>query len=461
MRHLVKEITGMEGAEVNLAGWVAARRDHGKIIFIDLRDRSGIAQIVFTPEIPEAADLRAEYVIQVTGKVKRRPEGMINEKIPTGFYEVEATKLRVISKAEPLPLPIDNDGYEIDENVRLKYRYLDLRRPRLQRNLRLRAQVCDFIREYLKERDFVEIETPILTKSTPEGSRDFLVPSRLQPGKFYALPQSPQQYKQLLMVAGFERYFQIAKALRDEDLRANRAFEHTQLDLEMSFVEQQDVMHLVENLLTELFQKFGKKIYQKPFPVFDYNQVIKKYGDEHIDLREEKDKKDPNILSLAWIINFPVFVKDKKTGKLTYSHNPFTAPHPESIPDLMAGRNLEKIVSLQYDLMCNGQEIAGGGIRIHDPQVLEKVFEILGHTKEEIKSQFGHMLEAFTYGVPPHGGIASGIDRLCMILTGEENLREVVAFPQTSGGQTAVMDAPSEVSKEQLEELGIEIKKRS
>lgn len=461
MRHLVKEITGMEGTEVVLAGWVAGRRDHGKIIFIDLRDRSGLAQIVFTSEIPGAADLRSEYVIQVTGKVKRRPEGMVNEKIPTGFYEIEATKLQIISKAEPLPLPIDNDGYDVDENVRLKYRYLDLRRPRLQKNLRLRAQVCDFIREYLKERDFVEIETPLLTKSTPEGSRDFLVPSRLQPGKFYALPQSPQQYKQLLMVAGFERYFQLARALRDEDLRANRAFEHTQLDLEMSFVEQQDVMRLVEGLLTELFQKFGKKIYQKPFPVFDYNQVVKKYGDEHIDLREGNDKKDPNVLSLAWIINFPVFVKDEKTGKLTYSHNPFTAPHPESIPDLMAGKNLEKITSLQYDLMCNGQEIAGGGIRIHDPRVLEKVFEILGHSKEEIKAQFGHMLEAFTYGVPPHGGIASGIDRLCMILAGEENLREVVAFPQTSGGQTAVMDAPSEVSKEQLEELGIEIKRKN
>lgn len=461
MRHLVKEITGMEGAEVVLAGWVAARRDHGKIIFIDLRDRSGIAQIVFTPQIPEAADLRSEYVIQVTGKVKKRPEGMINEKIPTGFYEVEATKLRIISKAEPLPLPIEGDGYDIDENVRLKYRYLDLRRPRLQKNIRLRADVCNFIREYLRERDFVEIETPLLTKSTPEGSRDFLVPSRLQPGKFYALPQSPQQYKQLLMVAGFERYFQLARALRDEDLRANRAFEHTQLDLEMSFVEQQDVMRLVENLITELFQKFGKKIYQRPFPIFDYNQVIKKYGDEHVDLRKEEDKKDPNVLSLAWIINFPVFVKDEKTGKLTYSHNPFTAPHPESIPDLMAGRNLEKITSLQYDLMCNGQEIAGGGIRIHNPQVLERVFEILGHSKEEIKAQFGHMLEAFTYGVPPHGGIAAGIDRLCMIITGEENLREVVAFPQTSGGQTAVMDAPSEVSKEQLAELGIEIKKKN
>jgi len=457
MRVLTSDIHKHENEAVKLFGWVHARRDHGKIIFIDLRDRSGVVQLVFTPSesfYSEAEKLRPEWVIHVKGTVKKRPKGMENPALPNGDLEIGVESLEVLNQSEALPLPIDTPGYEIEENVRLKYRYLDLRRSRLQKNIALRSEVSQFVRQYLTKRDFIEIETPLLTKSTPEGARDFIVPSRLQPGKFYALPQSPQQYKQLLMVAGFERYFQLARALRDEDLRADRGFEHTQVDLEMSFVEQRDVMNLIEGLITTLFEKFGKKIHTKPFPMFDHKDAVKKFGADKFDLREEKNQ---DIMAPAWVINFPVFEKDEKTGKLTYSHNPFTAPHPEDVLDLMAGKNLEKMTSLQYDLVCNGHEIGGGGIRINKPEVLERVFEILGHPKAKIHEQFGHMLEAFTYGAPPHGGIALGLDRIIMLLAGEESLKEVVAFPQSSGGQTSVMNAPSEVAKEQLDELGLEI----
>ncbi|MBI2033784.1 MAG: aspartate--tRNA ligase [Candidatus Liptonbacteria bacterium] len=459
MRILSNEIASHEGKEVVLAGWVGARRDHGKLIFIDLRDRRGLAQLVFTPEkktYAEADKLRPEWVIQVKGEVRRRPKGMENPALPSGNFEVSVAEIEVLNHAITPPFPLESDGYDIDESIRLKYRYLDLRRPRLSRNLKIRHQVSQFIRKYLGDRDFVEVETPILTKSTPEGARDFIVPSRLQPGKFYALPQSPQQYKQLLMVAGFERYFQLARALRDEDLRADRGFEHTQLDLEMSFVGEKDVMELIEGLMTALFEDFGKKIYKKPFPVIDYKEAIKKFGADKFDLRAKKNLEE---VALAWVINFPVFVRDEKTKELTYSHNPFTAPRGEDIPKLLAHKDLENLVSLQYDLVCNGFEIGGGGIRINKAEVLEKVFKILGHSKDKIQKQFGHMLEAFRFGAPPHGGIALGLDRILMILAGEEYLREVVAFPTTGGGETSVMDAPSEVDKSQLDELHLKIKK--
>ena len=460
MRVHVNDVVKHEGDEIELYGWVNTRRDHGKIIFIDIRDREGVAQLVFTPDTEfygEAEKLRPEWVINVKGRVRRRPKGMENPAITTGNFEVGVMSLKILNPSLALPLPIDIDGYDVDENVRLKYRYLDLRRPRLQKNIKLRHEVSQFIRNYLSEQGFIEVETPLLTKSTPEGSRDFIVPSRLQPGKFYALPQSPQQYKQLLMVAGFERYFQLARALRDEDLRADRGFEHTQVDLEMSFVEQRDVMNLVEGLATAVFEKFGKKIYKKPFPVFDHKEVLKKFGSDKFDFREDKN---PDTVALAWVINFPVFVKDEKTGKLTYSHNPFTGPRREDEEKLLAGEDLEKLVSLQYDLVCNGYEIGGGGIRINKPEVLEKVFEILGHSKEKIQKEFGHMLEAFRYGAPPHGGIALGLDRIVMLLSNETSIKEVVAFPQTAGGQTSIMDAPSEVDKTQLEELGLQLIKK-
>ncbi|MDO8515712.1 MAG: aspartate--tRNA ligase [bacterium] len=459
MRTYIKDIAQMDGQEVELMGWVDVRRDHGKIRFFDLRDRSGVAQLIVLPDSPayeEAASLRPEWVVSIKGEVRKRPKGMINANISTGEVEVGVKAITVLNASEAPPFPLDTDGKDIDESVRLKYRYLDLRRKRLQKNIILRHETAQFIRNYLSANGFLEIETPMLTKSTPEGSRDFIVPSRLQPGKFYALPQSPQQYKQLLMVAGFERYFQLARCLRDEDLRADRGFEHTQVDLEMSFVEQRDVMALVEDMVTALFEKMGKKIQTKPFPVFDYKDAVKKYGADKFDMREG-ETKDPNVAAFAWVINFPVFEKDPKTGELTYSHNPFTAPHPEDIPDLMAGKNLEKMTSLQYDLICNGYEAGGGGIRINKAEILEKIFEILGHSKEKIQAEFGHMLEAFRHGAPPHGGIGIGLERLVMLLANEEYLREVVAFPTTAGGSTSIMDAPSEVDKKQLDELGLKI----
>ena len=460
MRTVTKDTLNKVGETVMLMGWVDVRRDHGKLIFIDLRDRWGIAQVVFSPknnELLKIADkLRSEWVIKIDGVVKERPEGMQNADILTGKTEIEATRLEILAEAKTPPFDVSGDGREIDEELRLKYRYLDLRRSRLQKNIFLRDKFLNLTREYLRKEDFIEIETPMLTKSTPEGSRDFVVPSRIYSGKFYALPQSPQQYKQLLMAAGFERYFQIARAMRDEDTRADRALEHTQIDLEMSFVEQNDVMNLVEGLVTSVVEKLGYGVYQKPFPIFSCQEAIKKFGADKFDIRE---KKEPNVLGFAWVKDFPVFEKDEN-GNLTYSHNPFTAPKPEEVEKLMDGRNLEKLVSLQYDLVLNGYEVGGGGIRINKAEVLEKIFEVLGHSKEKIHREFGHMLEAFKYGAPPHGGIALGLDRLIMILTGETAIREVVAFPLTGDGRDPMMNSPSELSAGQLKELHIKVEKQ-
>jgi len=448
-RTLAIDCQGKIGQIVKLQGWVNSRRDHGGLIFIDLRDRSGIIQAVCGKE---AKELRPEFVVEIEGEVKKRSPGLINPKIETGTIEVKAQKIKVLNQAQTLPFPIDTDGHEIEEELRLKYRYLDLRRPRLQKIIRLRSDLVQHARDYLFKNDFVEIETPLLTKSTPEGSRDFIVPSRLQPGKFYALPQSPQQYKQLLMVAGFERYFQIARCLRDEDLRADRAFEHTQIDLEMSFVQREDVMAQVEGLAIYVFEKLGAKIKQKPFPVFTYEEAIKKFGSDKFDLRSDKEKKE-SVLAFAWVIDFPFFEKTPE-GKWTYTHNPFSNPIPDHNQAFLKGK-VEGILTTQYDLVCNGVEAAGGSIRSNDPKVLTKVFEVLGHSKADIEKKFGHMLEAFRLGAPPHGGIACGIDRWVMILTKEKDLREVVAFPMTSSGRTAVMDAPAEVDRQLLKELKI------
>jgi len=455
MRTFVVDIVKKENETVELFGWVHARRDHGKLVFIDLRDRSGLAQVVFGPDIKLASDLRLEYVVKVGGAVKKRPPAMVNDKLPTGQYEVSATALEILARAKELPIPVDGDGYDINEEVRLKYRYLDLRRERLQKNLRLRHQIVNYMRTFLDARGFVEIETPILTKATPEGARDFLVPSRLQQGKFYALPQSPQQYKQLLMVAGFERYYQIARCFRDEDPRRDRSYgEFTQLDLEMSFTTQDDILNLVEELYIEIVEKVaGKKVLKKPFPRFTHKEAMEKFGADKFDLRKEKD---PDVMAFAWVLDFPLF-EQTETRALTPSHHPFTAPKDEDIPLLDA--DPLKVRSWQHDLVCNGLEVGGGSIRITNPDIQKKVFRILGHSEEEIDKKFGHLLEAFRYGAPPHGGIAPGIERLMMALTGEENVREVTAFPMTSGGQTAVMDAPSEADKKQLDELGLEVKK--
>jgi aspartyl-tRNA synthetase len=441
------------GQKVKVCGWVQTRRDHGKLIFVDLRDISGIVQVVFGSE---AKDLGNEFVLEVFGEVVNRPKNLVNDKIETGKIELKAQEFKILGRSKSLPFPIDTDGHEIEEEVRLKYRYLDLRRTRLQKMIKVRSDLIRYAREFLFEKDFLEIETPILTKSTPEGSRDFIVPSRLQKGEFYALPQSPQQYKQLLMIAGFERYFQIARCLRDEDLRSDRTFEHTQIDLEMSFVQREDVMKLVEELAVFVFESLGARILAKPFPVFTYRDAVKKFGADKFDLRNDKEKRE-NFLAFAWIVDFPFFEKTPE-GKWTYTHNPFSAPVPADEKKLIEGK-IEGVLTSQYDLVCNGAEIGGGSIRSHDPKVLEKVFEVLGYKKEKIREKFGHMLEAFEYGAPPHGGIACGIERWLMTLTGERDIRETQAFPMTSRGRTSVMDAPSEVDETQLRELGIQIKK--
>lgn len=461
MRILTSETADKVGQTVELMGWVSNRRDHGKLIFIDLRDRAGIIQLVITPKSPiyaAAGALRDEWVIRVKGEVKARPENMINADIPSGKVELPVTELEILAEAKTPPFPIQSDGHDINEEVRLKYRYLDLRRPRVTRNIRIRSELIRQVREFLFENGFAEIETPYFTSTTPEGSRDFVVPSRMYPGHFFALPQSPQQYKQLLMVGGFERYFQIARCFRDEDLRADRGFEFTQIDLEMSFVTMEDVMALNEAMITKVVEKMGYKIKAKPFPRYTYEEAMKQFGADKFDLRTEEDKKN-GVLAFAWVARFPFFEKDKE-GNWTFSHNPFSSPAPEHVESHVAGKDTEKIVTQQYDLVCNGFEVGGGSIRAHKPEVLRATFKTMGYSDERIEKEFGHMLEAFTYGTPPHGGIAFGVERLVMILTGESWLREVQAFPQTSSGHTAVMQAPTALNAAQLKELGITVAKK-
>ncbi|HPW34213.1 MAG TPA: aspartate--tRNA ligase [Candidatus Paceibacterota bacterium] len=459
----IKDTVEKVGQTVDLCGWVDNRRDHGKIIFIDLRDRSGICQVVFGPWSGEelykkAQDLRNEWVVQINGLVKERPENLVNPNLITGKIEIEAKSLDILNESQTPPFDVTGDGSEINEEVRMKYRYLDLRRPRLQKNINLRHSVVKFIRNFLSEREFIEIETPILTKSTPEGARDYVVPSRLYPGNFYALPQSPQQYKQLLMVAGMERYFQIARCFRDEDTRGDRQPEFTQLDLEMSFVDREDVMLLNEELLINLVKTCApnKKIQQIPFPRISYKEAIEKYGIDRPDLRENKN--DPDLLAFCWVIDFPFFEKTDEGG-WTFTHNPFSAPKSDDADKLMDKDNIESILTTQYDIVLNGFEIGGGSIRNHKPEALEKVFEIMGFEKERIHKNFGHMLEALSYGAPPHGGIAWGLDRLITLLSNEPNIREVMAFPKTGDAKDLMMDSPSELEKKQLEEIHIEIKK--
>lgn len=448
------------GKTIDLFGWIDTKRDHRKIVFLDIRDRTGIVQVIGDEKMKS---LTPESVVLIKGIVKKRPDKLINPKIPTGEIEVEAQEFEVLSAARALPMPIDSDGYEIDEEVRLKYRYLDLRRKRMARNMRLRSQSVHFIRSFLMNHDFIEVETPILTKATPEGARDFLVPSRLQKGSFYALPQSPQQYKQLLMVAGIERYFQIARCFRDEDPRADRAYgEFTQLDLEMSFVTQKDIMQLTEELFTKMVVELfpDKKISQTPWPRLNHADAMKKYGTDKPDLR--KDKKDVNELAFAWTIDFPLFTEQSEedyfhgSGKSKFapSHHMFTAPHPDDIKLLETDPG--KVRGQQHDLVLNGYEVGGGSIRIHDLAIQKKIFELIGFSEKQ-KGQFSHMLEAFTYGVPPHGGIAPGIDRLLMAILGEPSLREIIPFPATSGGKTSIMSAPSPATDAQLAELGISV----
>ena len=568
------------GQTVTLAGWVHRQRDHGGVTFIDLRDRSGLVQIVANPGNPAVQiiqDARAEWVLQVVGQVRRRPEGADNPNLPTGEIEVEVTSCEVLNPAKPLPFMINKDE-DTDENVRLKYRYLDLRRERMQRNLFLRHKVIKFMRDYLDERGFIEVETPILFKTTPEGARDYLVPSRVHPGSFYALPQSPQQLKQLLMVSGFDRYFQIARCFRDEDLRGDRQPEFTQLDLEMSFVHRDDVLAMVEGLFTAMIPAVTphKKLLSTPWKKLSFTEAVERYGTDKPDLRfglelysasdifagsgfmvfqntlkaggvikcivvpgcaeytrkevddlttfaKEQGAKglatlaltaegvkgtaqkfitpaevdalktrtgakegdlflfiadskavanktlgalrlhfrdrlqlaDKNTLAFAWVVDFPMFEWKEDEQKWDAAHHPFTMPQLDDLA--MFDSDPGSILSDAYDMVCNGYEMASGSIRIHRRDIQFKIFQLLGIPEEDIQQKFGHMLEAFEYGAPPHGGMAPGIDRLVMLLADEPNIREVIAFPKNQAARDLMADAPSLATDKQLEELHIRV----
>ncbi len=471
-RTLIKDTVNKVGEEVVLKAWVHIRRDHGKLIFLDLRDRTGLVQVVVIPQSSpeaheEAQKLRSEFIIELKGKVNQRPERNVNPDLVTGTVEIEAKEIKILAEALNPPFDITADGLDINEEIRLKYRYLDLRRERMQKNIRLRSDYMQALRSSLLSKDFTEIETPILSKATMEGARDFVVPSRFQPGKFYALPQSPQQYKQLLMVSGFERYFQFPKCFRDEDLRADRGFEFSQLDLEMSFVTREDVMETTESAVKAAVGAVGGKLKDQKFPVIDYKDAMEKYGADKFDLRSEEEKKD-GTLAFAWVINFPFFRKVSKTeisdildskSEWTFTHNPFSMPLPEHLEWLMKGENIDQIKTTQYDLVCNGLEAGGGSIRAHTPEILRATYKIMGYTDSQIEESVGHMLEAFSFGAPPHGGIALGLDRHIALLQGEDSIKETMAFPMTSTGRTAVMDAPASIAEEQLKELGIKILK--
>jgi aspartyl-tRNA synthetase len=446
------------GRQVTLMGWVRARRDHGRLIFLDLWDREGAAQVVVdlrtSPDAYAIAQtLRDDYVIEVRGSVNARPSGTINPALLTGEVEVVADGIEVLNVTQPLPFPVE-DAPGVDEALRLRYRYLDLRNPALQRNFRLRHRVLKVMRDVLDAEGFLEVETPMLTRSTPEGARDYLVPSRVHPGEFYALPQSPQQMKQLLMVAGFDRYFQIARCFRDEDLRADRQPEFTQLDMEMSFVGQEEVLALVEMLVTTIVQDVvPEKRIVTPFPRLTYDEAMQRYGTDKPDLRS-----DPEQLAFAWVVDFPLFKWDTELRRWDSEHHPFTSPKPEYLAGLEADPGAVRAAC--YDLVCNGWELGSGSIRIHQRELQTRALKLLGYSSEEAEAEFGHLLEAFQYGAPPHGGLALGIDRLVAILAGTDTIRDVIAFPKTRQASDLTMRAPAPVTKAQLDELHIRVVKR-
>jgi len=442
--------------EVTLCGWVATRRDHGKIIFIDIRDRYGLTQVVFLPQdsglaYKSAQDLRSEFVIKLRGKVGRRPQGSINPKLATGEIEVVASGLEILNPSLTPPFEIE-EGLDVSEETRLRYRYLDLRRKNVFANFILRHQLYQVIRRFLNAQDFIECETPILTKSTPEGARDYLVPSRLNPGQFYALPQSPQLFKQILMVAGIERYYQIAKCFRDEDLRADRQPEFTQLDLEMSFITEEDIYGLIERLIQLIFKEIKGMDIPVPFLRLSYAQAQETYGSDKPDLRDKLNTE----FALVWVVDFPLFKYNVEEKRWESEHHPFTSPNPMDLANLKISP--DKVRSRSYDLVLNGTEIGSGSIRIHEQQLQQEIFKIIGISPEESRNRFGFLLEAFEFGAPPHGGIALGVDRLLAILAGEASIREVITFPKTQRAFCPLTGAPSDVEERQLKELGLSLR---
>ena len=451
------ETASKVGETVSVYGWIHSRRDHGKVTFFDLRDRWGLLQVVvFGDMIERVKDIRPEWVVKMTGTVALRPEKLINPDLLSGTVELQVASVEVVSKAETPPFQLDQDTLQVDEETRLTYRYLDLRSERMTKNLELRHKIIGHARNYLNERGFIEVETPTLTKGTPEGAREFIVPSRLHVGSFYVLPQSPQQYKQLLMIAGIDRYYQLAHAFRDEDQRGDRQPEHTQLDIEMAFVTQDDILELMEQLFTDLVANVTptKRLAALPWPRITYKQAMEQYGTDKPDLR--KDKNDPDELAFAFITDFPLFGKNS-SGEVVAEHHPFCMPNPEDIDKLDS--DPFAVRGWTYDMVCNGYELASGSIRIHDPNLQRKIFQILKLSEAEIDARFGHLLKAYNYGAPSHGGIAPGIDRLTMILANEPNIREVIAFPKTGDAREPLTGAPTPLVDQSLKDAHIELRK--
>lgn len=457
-RTYIKALPECVDQNVTIMGWVSVRRDHGKLLFLDVRDASATVQIVYQLSEDDkdmAEKLKPESVVRIEGLVKQRPERMVNPDMATGTIELGAERIEVISQAQTPPFEIHDTHAPAGEEVRMQYRYLDLRSERMQGNLHFRHRFIKALRDYLDARGFIEVETPILSKGSPEGARDFIVPSRLTAGAFYALPQAPQQFKQLLMIAGYERYYQIARCFRDEDLRNDRQPEFTQLDMEMSFVDQEDILELNENMFREVIAELmPEKTIPETFLRLTYDEAMAKHNSDKPDLRS--NKKDDDELAFAWITDFPMFERDGN-GKITFAHNPFARPRDEDLHLLDTGKeeDLLKIRAYCYDLVLNGYEISSGSLRIHDPELQHKVFRLMGLSETEIEERFGAFVKAFAYGTPPHGGFAPGLDRLIMVLQKESSIREVIAFPKTGDMRDLMLGAPAQANPDQLRELGL------